>query len=335
MKNLFNKKNILRGEDMSKYHERYTETNEELGKGSYGEVREVKDAYGNVFAVKTLQKGKMIDGEENTLAELYNEVDIMQNLDHENIVKMYGVYEDKKVFKIVMEKAAGIDLYDYLMETDTHSETDTKRLVRSLTEALKYCYDKGVVHRDVKPENILLGEKNSFDNVKLIDFGLSVQLGEEEKNDKSLETRCGSMSYVAPEILLKQKYNYKCDIWSLGLIAYILCSGGYHPYDQGNRKQTKRNACRGVWTFGPKDAWVNVSAEAKDFITGCLTKNPDDRLDYEQLLQHEWINGDDVLAPTKIRRSFGRKSFAVEKLEQDLPASHIPDINRSLRSLAV
>mmetsp|Transcript_5304 Transcript_5304/g.6174 ORF Transcript_5304/g.6174 Transcript_5304/m.6174 type:complete len:332 (+) Transcript_5304:169-1164(+) len=284
----------FKGKPMNSFFSTYSQTDAVLGKGSYGEIRlATKD--GAEFAVKTLEKEK-ISADKEKVSELYNEVAVLERLNHPNIVRFYDWYEDAKTVKIVMSAAKNGSLLDYLHSTNDHTENDCRRIVRKIVEALKHCHDQGVVHRDIKPENILIGsDKERFEDLCLADFGLSIDL---ENEQQTLETKCGSLCYVAPEVLNSSTYDYKCDIWSLGIVAYLLVSGGFHPFLDADKDKVKRNVQRGKWQFGPATAWMNVSASAKDFITKCLNTDPEARYSYEQLLEHEWIAGNDLFGPS-------------------------------------
>jgi len=286
---------------MHEFFKKYSLTSVVLGKGAYGEVRLAQDRYGKEYAVKIMDKEKLARHEDK-IEELYNEVMILRSLDHRNIVKFYDCYEDKKVVKMVMGTSKRGDLFDYVKKTESLTEKDCKRIAKRLTEALKYCYDEGVIHRDLKLENILLGDGNTFDDLALIDFGFAKQL-EKGSADKlnTLKTKCGTMSFVAPEVLKQKSYDYKCDIWSLGVVMYVCLSGGYHPFMDEDNAKVRQNVLRGKWKFGPDDVWAGVPATAKDFITNCINPDPTKRYTYEQLLEHEWIA--DIMDDDKPRAS--------------------------------
>ena len=131
----------------------------------------------------------------------------------------------------------------------------------------------------------------------MVDFNLSKEINVLDKEESLLETMCGTPNYVAPEILTGKKYDFKCDIWSLGVIAYLLLSGGYLPFFINPRKGEGRKGLlakvkAGKWSFTPKKAWTNVSDSAKEFLLEILVKDPKKRLDYTQLLKHTWFQED-------------------------------------------
>lgn len=146
-----------------------------------------------------------------------NEINIMRRLNHKNIIKMYEVYEGEYHIYIVLELLKGGELFDRIVKKGSYSERDAIILITRLLQALEYIHSKGIMHRDIKPENLILKDENSFD-LKLADFGLS----EFQNKKENLFTRCGTPGYVAPEVLEDKKYNTKCDIFSAGVILYIL-----------------------------------------------------------------------------------------------------------------
>uniref|UniRef100_A0A7S3LNG8 Protein kinase domain-containing protein n=1 Tax=Aplanochytrium stocchinoi TaxID=215587 RepID=A0A7S3LNG8_9STRA len=331
-------RNSLKGLPMSDFLQKYKQTDTVLGKGGFGEVKLALDSQGNEYAVKIIEKSVLASNNEK-ISELYNEVSIIKNLDHQNIVKYHDFYEDKKTVRIVMG-AGKADLFEHLCRTEKHTENDCKRIIRKVTEALNHCHENGVVHRDIKPENILVGSAKNFEDVALIDFGLAKAVdidieaddAEFEAKGRSrkttvdtslLRTKCGTLSYVAPEVIRRNSYTYKCDIWSLGIVAYIVVSGGYHPFASSNTKQTRENVERGLWKFGPDKVWEKVSEEAKDFIRCCLNRDPSKRYTYNQLLQHEWIANPMIFEDRVHRDSRDPISINVKLIQQQLRADLI------------
>jgi len=251
---------------------------------------------------------------------LKKEIRILKKLDHPNIVNMFDHYEDPDHTLIVMEYIPGGELFKQLEQKDRYTEKDSRRIIRTLTEALKYCSDRGVVHRDLKPENILLRDPEG-DDIVLCDFGFAFNLEPELQGFELLQTMCGTASYVAPEVILGRPYSYKCDIWSLGVIAYILLSGGYTVFS-GPQQEILNKVKRGKWQFIPKKAWARVSPEAKDLISNILVKNAEKRFDYEQILDHPWIKQDmddkgDAVDLTQLKKlNIQRKLYAAAKFAQ-------------------
>mmetsp|Transcript_32996 Transcript_32996/g.80202 ORF Transcript_32996/g.80202 Transcript_32996/m.80202 type:complete len:272 (-) Transcript_32996:651-1466(-) len=191
-----------------------------LGSGSFGTVRKCRDRKtGELFACKTIKK-EVVDDPTN----LRREIDLLQSVEHPNIIKFQDVYEDEHNIHLVTELCTGGELYDRVLdyaESDQGHflEEDAAILIRDILDALRYLHDKcHIVHRDLKPENFLLKDDSPNAPIKIIDFGLS------RKDDAPFGIMCsrvGTPYYVAPEVLLNE-YTYKVDIWSVGVIAYIL-----------------------------------------------------------------------------------------------------------------
>mmetsp|Transcript_4340 Transcript_4340/g.5033 ORF Transcript_4340/g.5033 Transcript_4340/m.5033 type:complete len:399 (+) Transcript_4340:354-1550(+) len=301
------------GSSLDLFHQKYTLSAVVLGKGAFAEVRLASDKEGNEYAVKLIKRNEMSRHEKIALQK---EIDILASLDHRNVVKLYDHFQDEQTSLIVMEYVPGGELFKQVEKKDRYTEKDSRRIVRTLAEALKYCSDRGVTHRDLKPENILLRDVDSEDIV-LADFGFAFTMDPELKGFELLQTMCGTASYVAPEVINGRPYNYKCDIWSLGVIAFILLSGGYTLFG-GQQADVLAKVKRGKWKFHPKKAWEKVSPEAKDLISHILVKNPMERYDYDQILAHSWFEqedeeGEDVDLTELKKFNIQRKLYAAAK----------------------
>mmetsp|Transcript_3333 Transcript_3333/g.4217 ORF Transcript_3333/g.4217 Transcript_3333/m.4217 type:complete len:350 (-) Transcript_3333:268-1317(-) len=296
---IYGSRTNFEGKYMSDFYGNFDLSDDIYGRGAFSEVRLATDELGEKYAVKTIEKSK-VKGNREFIQQMYKEVHILQSLDHPNIVKYHDFFEDQKVVRIVLGNMQNGDLNEHLAQTEIHTENDCKRIVRKIAEALKHCHDNGVVHRDLKPENILLGNDASkrFDDLVIADFGLAAKVDPEdmEADKATLEDICGTLIYMAPEVLKSEKYNYKCDIWSLGVIAYVLVSGGYVPIAGKDEEETRKYVAKGKWVFGPSSSWENVSADAKDFISNCLNPDPSQRYSCDQLLNHEWIASDKIFS---------------------------------------
>lgn len=177
--------------------------------------RETKDQ----VAIKILKKSTM--SEEDYIG-LYNEVLILQNVDHPNVVKMIEVYEDNTYFCIVLERMKGGEIYSQVCDKNRLDEKTVHRIMVPVFDAVFYCHELGIAHRDLKPENLLLtDEVMDKASVKISDFGLARGIS----GGNMAETCCGTPGYVAPEVIGKQPYDARCDIWSLGVIMFVLLSG--------------------------------------------------------------------------------------------------------------
>lgn len=269
------------------FHRRYSLSPEVLGKGRLGEVRLATDRQGKEYAVKTIEKARI--EEEDDLEEIMNEIEALECLEHKNIVKLYGSFDDGKTIKMVLGTSRKGDLFDFITSANKITETDCLNIAKKLSSALKYCLDQGVVHRDLKPENILIGNSPTFDDLALIDFGYAKKMNKETVRQARFRTKCGTMSFVAPEVLTCDTYNYKSDIWSFGVLLFVVASGGFHPFIAENEEFTRLKVEDATWRFDPTDRWTGISKKAKDFIKNCMNPNADKRYSYEQLMQHEWI----------------------------------------------
>ena len=277
----------------SNFFKEYSLTTKVLGKGAYAEVRLGSSVATNEpVAVKIIDKHGM---SKNDMKKLNKEVNILKALKHKHVVRVFQSYDEKDAFMIVMEYVKGGELFDKIVneEEGIFNEKRSRVIIRTIAEALKYCKDQGVIHRDIKPENILLTPEEDGGDIKIADFNLSKKISKEDVNFSVLETMCGTPNYVAPEVLSGTPYDYKCDIWSLGVITYLLLSGGYLPFfidpATEGRDALLRKVRKGNWKFQPDEAWANVSPEAKDLLKHMLKKNPAERYTYDQVLGHPWF----------------------------------------------
>lgn len=264
-----------------------------LGDGQFGEVflgtvTKSNGGKGDYRAVKRIQK-ELLSVEDHE--EVFNEFLLLKQMDHPNICKMYEFFEDEESFWFVQEFCGGGELFDELERIDIFPESSAALIMKQVLSSVHYCHtQKRVIHRDLKLENILLEGPHSCEEgasykpmvVKLIDFGLGTHF----QPDQYLTSPLGSMHYIAPEVL-EQCYNYKCDIWSCGVILFIMLSG-YAPFEAPNDRDMRELIMMGHYNFNDP-VWENVSDEAKDFISYLLTYEPEKRPDAAQALQHPWI----------------------------------------------
>jgi calcium/calmodulin-dependent protein kinase I len=205
---------------------------------------------------------------------------------------------------------SGGELFDRIVEKTFYTEKEARDLVKILLSAIKYCHDKDVVHRDLKPENLLLMSADDDASIKLADFGFAKTV---TKDDAGLVTTCGTPGYVAPEILEGTAYGKPVDIWSIGVITYILLAG-YPPFHDDSQPILFRKIRKGKYQYD-SPYWDNVSDDAKDFISRMLVVDPKNRAAASDLLEHRWIMDKDVAtvpltsALTELRRFHARKKF--------------------------
>lgn len=235
-----------------------------------------------MWAVKIIRKSAMAAEDKGSLER---EVDIMERLsklNHPNIVILREVFDATDNFYMVMELCTGGEVFDRIVEKEKYTEAEARVAVAQVAEGLRVCHSIGIVHRDLKPENLLYTSPDS-DQIKLADFGLADILSPES----ALETACGTPGYVAPEILRGSGYGKEVDMWSLGVITYILLCG-YPPFYDENQNKLFKKIRKGDFTF-PPPIWNAVSEHAKHFVKSLLTVVPGQRLSAERVLKEPWI----------------------------------------------
>lgn len=282
---------------------------QELGSGASGNVwLVVHKKTGQKFACKIVQK----DGNMNDAQSMSTEIEIMKRVRHRNVVSMYELYETPKVLWIILELVDGGDLQTYIGNHHDHSEHTVATHTKQLLKALHYLHSLGVVHRDIKLPNILLKKhENGEPECKLADFGLSalVRLGEEgydpnesskRKNFNKLTDPWGTHEYFAPEVL-KQEYGPQADMWSLGCVVYEMLVGRVAFPMRDNSSELDERIMSGTFSTH-KQAWVDLTEEARDFIQKLLTVDPKKRWSATEAILHPWIlhNAEDY--PSKEKR---------------------------------
>ncbi|KAF4367781.1 hypothetical protein F8388_016604 [Cannabis sativa] len=255
---------------------------EQLGWGQFGVIRACSDRFtGEVLACKSIAKDRLVTADDMRSVKL--EIEIMTRLStHPNVVNLKAVYEEENYVHLLMELCAGGELFHRLEKQGRFSEYNARVIFKHLMEVVKFCHENGVVHRDLKPENILLATTSLSSPIKLADFGLATYC----KPGQKLQGTVGSPFYIAPEVLLGG-YNQAADVWSAGVILYILLSG--MPPFWGKTKSRIFDAVRAADLRFPPDSWDRISSSAKDLITGMLCVDPSKRLTADQVLAHSWM----------------------------------------------
>eukprot|EP01084_Bolivina_argentea_P215596 366045_1 len=318
-----------------------------IGVGNFSVVRSgTHKQTGEKYAVKIVKRHQLsVEDEEALLME----AQVLRSLKgHPNIVQIVDFFEEKDYYFLVLELMKGGELFDRIVEKQVYNEKEARDVLRTLLTVIFYCHERGIVHRDLKPENLLLVSKEDNSDIKVSDFGFA----REVKN--GLYTQCGTPGFVAPEILYGYKYGLAVDMWSIGVICYILL-GGYPPFQDENKSILYKKIKRGRFTFHRK-YWVNVSDDAKDLIRKLLQLNPEQRLTAKEALQHSWlIEEDDRLANndlksnlTQLRLFNARRKFkstirtviltnqlsrtptSVQKSTQQSPEVSLKDIQHTL-----
>ncbi|CAC9698999.1 calcium-dependent protein kinase 5 [Plasmodium sp. DRC-Itaito] len=249
-----------------------------LGKGSYGNVvKAVSKRTGQQRAIKIIEKKKI-----HNIERLKREILIMKQMDHPNIIKLYEVYEDNEKLYLVLELCDGGELFDKIVKYGSFSEYEAYKIMKQIFSALYYCHSKNIMHRDLKPENILYVDNTEDSPIQIIDWGFASKC----MNNHNLKSVVGTPYYIAPEIL-RGKYDKRCDIWSSGIIMYILLCG-YPPFNGKNNDEILKKVKKGEFVFD-SNYWARVSDDAKDLICQCLKYNYKERIDVEQVLNHRWF----------------------------------------------
>ncbi|KAM6555960.1 hypothetical protein CsatB_002979 [Cannabis sativa] len=272
---------ILEANQNSNLKDQYT-LGVELGWGQFGVIRACTDkSTGEALACKSIAKDRLVTSDDVRSVKL--EIEIMTRLSgHPNVVDLKAVYEEEDYVHLVMELCAGGELFHKLEKHGRFSECETRVLFRHLMQVVLYCHENGVVHRDLKPENILLATKASSSPIKLADFGLATYI----KPGQNLHGLVGSPFYIAPEVLAGG-YNQAADVWSAGVILYILLSG--IPPFWGKTKSRIFDAVRVADLRFPSNPWDHISESATDLIKRMLCTDPCQRLSAQQVLDHPWM----------------------------------------------
>ena len=217
------------------------------------------------------------------VAMLESEISILKELDHPNIVRFYETYIDYKYIHIVMQLCTGGELFDRIVKLEKFSEKDAAELMSKILSAVQHLHEHNICHRDLKPENFLFKNNKENAEIKIIDFGLSKKFSNLETD---MTTIVGTPFYVAPEVL-SGNYDTQCDVWSWGVILYVLL-WGYPPFDGDSNKDIFRAILKSKLDFD-EDEWGNISAEAKDLISRLLEKDPKKRIKVDSALTHKWF----------------------------------------------
>ena len=247
-----------------------------LGKGAFGQVRlGVHKPTKQVRAIKIMKKAKV------NLEDLLSEISILSKLTHPSIMQIYEIFEDNVNIYIVSEYCKGGELFDIISKKGSFTEKEACIIMKQILSAVCYSHQRGIVHRDLKPENILMENTKGL-SLKLIDWGCATQLKKQER----LHTTDGTSYYIAPEVL-QGDYDEKCDIWSCGVILYILLCG-YAPFYGDTDEDIYKEVLKGEYDF-PKEEWSQVSEEAKNLVKKMIEKDPTKRISALDALQDPWF----------------------------------------------
>eukprot|EP00746_Dinoflagellata_sp_MGD_P025752 gnl/MRDRNA2_/MRDRNA2_160646_c0_seq1.p1 gnl/MRDRNA2_/MRDRNA2_160646_c0~~gnl/MRDRNA2_/MRDRNA2_160646_c0_seq1.p1 ORF type:complete len:484 (+),score=112.67 gnl/MRDRNA2_/MRDRNA2_160646_c0_seq1:204-1655(+) len=287
-----------------------------LGSGSFGQVRQarLKENATEVRAVKMIERDDQ-DGEWSNQAMFVREVELLQTIDHTNIIRYYDFYEDPHFLYVVMELCSGGEVFQKILELKRFQETDASAIGRQMLSAVNYIHQMGICHRDIKAENFMFAENSISSPLKMIDFGMATKF----TPNQVLTELCGSPHYLSPE-LIGQKYNQSADLWAFGVLLYLLMYGRY-PYDGKNPQDimTKILMDRIEWRHDK----AKLSENAIDFLKRLLERNPRKRINAEEALKHTWMqpkqpkkedaSKETIAIPTDVIRSAHKKATATRK----------------------
>ena len=327
----------------------YTLTGETLGEGSYGKVETCKNVYtGFEYAVKIIEKRP----------GLYNRSKVLKEIEiyhlcrgHQNIIQLIEYFEEDEYFFLIFEKIRGGPLLTHIQKRVCFTESEASAIIKSLAEAIKHLHKQGIAHRDLKPDNILCVRNDTPCPVKLCDFDLCSKANIDISTPRLL-TPVGSVEYMAPEVVdtfliddyydeeEDVTYNKKCDLWSLGIIMYIILCG-YVPFSGkcgsncGWDKGENCPDCQELLFDSIKEGqvefheqyWSEISDEAKDLISRLLVKDAEVRLDSEQVLAHPWILNGGPNTSLQTPRNLQRQT-SIKDLEDF--ASRAMEVNRAV-----
>ena len=259
---------------------------DEIGHGKFSKVYLAKEKKTKrKVAIKRIEKENL---SQNDLDLIKTEIDILKVCQHPNIIKLYNIIETSKTIEIIMEYCPGGNLYYYLLKRKFNiKEEEIVKIIHKISTAVFTMHNLGIIHRDLKLSNIVMTDTTSFADIRILDFGLSKILGPGEKCNESY----GTPGYAAPEVIRQNKYDFKADIWSIGVITYFLFSSKL-PFDYVNKGNGKKdfikNTLEDEVKFTGKE-WDNVSKEGIKFIMDLMNKNVNERIDIKKVLEHEWI----------------------------------------------
>ena len=326
-----------------------------LGEGAYGQVLTCKSVFSGVeYAVKIIEKkpGSFLR------SKLLKEIEIYHMCSgQKNIIQLVEFFEEVDKFYLVFEKLHGGPLLEHIQRRKFLTESEASNIVKNLAEALLFLHSRGIAHRDVKPDNVLCVSQTDTEGVKLCDFDLCSDPAY-SLTTPSLSTPVGSLEYMAPEVVNtfieddyddynedfddeSLRYNKKCDLWSLGIIAYILLCG-YAPFQAGGEHNCgweqgeACNLCQDILfsnireshvTF-PEEQWAGISAEAKDLIRKLLEKDSSRRLTAEEVLAHPWITSEGSTLALHTPRVLNKHQESLRNLEEF--ANKIMEVNRAM-----
>lgn len=301
-------------ENHENFYAVYTLSESPIGTGAFAEVwLATHNRTGDLRAVKIFKKSEFSQ-EEIESRFVFGEVEILKSLDHPNILKVYEYFEDPEHFYIVMEYCEGGDIFDKIEQNGRITERYAAKVMTFLLKGINYMHNKNIVHRDIKPENILITNKSDYKNlnIKIIDFNVATK-----KDSKNLDGVTGTTDYMAPEVFTGV-YNEKCDLWSCGVVLYLMVSGQL-PFPSPNDEEAELAIRNNKLTF-PNEFFEGVSRECKDLISKLMNKNPRNRLSAVQALDHVWL----TIVDEKVERVVIHSTM--RRMRSHIPSSKLKEV---------
>ncbi|ETO28001.1 hypothetical protein RFI_09133 [Reticulomyxa filosa] len=274
------------------------EIGKRLGRGKFGKVylaREKQSQF--IIALKVLWKQSLI--KHDVEHQLRREIEILANLRHPHIIRLYGYFHDHQRVYLMLEFCAGGEVFNHLRAAQKFDERRSAKYINALSHALQYCHKKHIIHRDIKPENLLLDHK---DNIKLADFGWSVHAPDSRRNTiffslfytykktnicffrfTLYKKRCGTLDYLPPEMVEKKKHDPSVDVWALGVLLFEFVCGN-PPFETNNQSKTLQKIKKLEFRFPS-----HVSPLARDLMLRLLVKDPSQRMQLSQIASHPFI----------------------------------------------
>lgn len=286
---------------------KYCVVSGELGSGTYATVKEIIHIdSGYHYAVKIIKKN-MMSGREQLIQNEISVLNYISKFNHKNLLMLNDYFETNDDLYLITDLCTGGDLFDKITESGSYYEEDAVHIIKSLTSLVLFLHDNHIIHRDLKSENLIFKTRSIKSDILIADFGLA-----KVYNDPSekLSLLCGTLSYVAPEVLIQKYslpdllkdeeqrlvyrdfkirgYSYPVDVWSIGVLTYfILC--GYMPFDCETDEETREAIITGDYFYEPEEYWSDISLVARDFINRCFNLNPDKRITMADLNTHLFL----------------------------------------------
>ncbi|TRY56246.1 hypothetical protein DNTS_028557 [Danionella cerebrum] len=302
--------------------ELYYEMGEELGSGQFAIVRKCKErSSGSEYAAKFIKKRRLSSSRRGvSREEIEREVNILREIQHSNIITLHDIFENKTDVILILELVSGGELFDFLAEKESLTEEEATQFLKQILDGVHYLHSKRIAHFDLKvPENIMLLDKNVPNpRIKLIDFGIAHQI----KDGNEFKNIFGTPEFVAPEIVNYEPLGLEADMWSIGVITYILLSGA-SPFLGETKQETLTNISAVNYDFD-EEYFSNTSELAKDFIRRLLVKDPKKRMTIEDSLQHPWIKviKRRNVRPEESERKTERRRLKTTRLKEYTIKSH-------------